>query len=876
MSDVLPWESEEERNHMCMVSVFDKYVPKELRKFFKREWNSGYQTSFGAWDDTSISGSHLSLLEQARPKPHKKMFQDKFKDGDTNQWDCSVLFDAILFSNSIGGSKLNSITQKALDNLRKLRNDVKHKETPALSDAEFQTMITDVENAFMDLGITVNDITEMKTQRNKSKSFLELPLMPNHDVVCRSDRIDEIVSDLATLRNNRGGELTYFYISGNPGSGKSQLSRQVCENFFESVNWKLETAFVMTLNAKDTDALQKSYEDFCRRLNCCKSDLLDIINSNESREKKIKRLRLLITTRIKFWKKWWIIVDNVEDLDMIYPLLPQMNSKDWNNGQIILTIQNTISVPCDCSSSKHISLSKGMKSQVSLQLLSLLSGTDVNDSVLEEVAEKLDHQPLAMAAASVYFLKLKGTKFSRQDFIRKLEDGKRHIMDEKFAKINTAYPFSMSAAVGLAVKKSAENNFILKQTFYFLSLNSFHALPLDVIVQYIQQLNQACDKEEIYLEIKDCSLFLIENETRDVRLHRVVHEAIKMSCCLDHAQNEDNPETGLSNQATKIDVKSKFLYAVKALYCFKDRDDKIKILPHLKAFNESMKKLFHEENSKFSVWSDLEKEEISRICMFFCEILRYYSELRLAVEFQNLNIRICRWEKENPRMIPIYDQLGWLFLEMGEFKKAKDYYKCVLKLCQKFIGEESFDVANAHFDLALAYLCGGKNEEAQKHFELVLEVAKEILNSGNLASFYNALGAGYLKNGQVEEAKNCHEQALKNQQKDFRSNHDDIANISSNLSIMYMYDDTGGRDPTKHCLQRALESVVKQLGPSHVHVATVYYYLGLVFENKGELDSAKEFYQRALEIREKQFGPNHVNVPDSYNDLGKMYDKKMN
>ena len=871
MSDVLPWESEEERNHMCMVSVFDKYVPKELRKFFKREWNSRYQASIGAWDDTSVSGSQLSRLEQRRSRPHKKMFQDKFKDGDTNQWDCSVLFDAILFSNSIGGSKLNSVTQKALDNLRILRNDVKHKETPALSNAEFQTMITDVENAFKDLGIPINDITEMKTQRNNSKSFLELPLKPNHDVVCRSDRIHEIALDLATLRNNNGGELTYFYISGNPGSGKSQLSRQVCEHLFKSVNWKLETAFVMTLNAKDTDALQKSYEDFCRRLNCSKSDLLDIMNSNESKERKIERLRLLVTTRITFWKKWWIIVDNVEDLDMINPFLPQINSKDWNNGQIILTIQNTTSVPCDSCSSKHISLSNGMKSEVSRQLLSLISGTDVNDPVLDEVAEALDHQPLAMAAASVCVQKAKKIGFSWEDFIRKLEEGKRHIMDVKLQKINSAYPCTMSAAVSLAVKKSAENNSILEETFYFLSPNSFHPIPLDIIVQYIQQLNEACDKEEVYLEIKDCSLFLIENKGSDVRRHRVVHEVIKMSFGCDHAQIEDNILIEIPNKGEKVPVNSKVHNVVKALYCFKDRDDKIKMIPHLKEFNEAVKKLFPKENSLYSVSSDLEKEELSKIYMFFCETLQFYSELRLAVEFQNSIIRIWRGETElNPRMIPIYGQLGSLFFQLGEFGKAKEHYKCVLKLCQKFIGEKSFDVANAHYDLALANLCGGEDEDAQKHFQQVLEIARDILNSGNLASFYNALRAWYLKNGQVEEAKNCHEQAVEVQQKDFGSSHDHAANSSSNLSNMY--DNTGGQDQIKHRVQRALENVEKQLGPNHVHAATTYYFIGAVFQSKRELDSAKDCYQRVLEIR--QFDPNNVYVADSYYNLGIVHDDK--
>ena len=865
MSDVLPWRSKVNRNYGWMMSVVDDILANELRKIFKREWNNCYKTKL--WNDNSVSGGQLLNLKKSGSWPNKKT-KEQFQHGNTNQWDCSVLVDAILLINSRSVSKIHS----SLHDIREIRNSIKHKGSSTLSDADFQTMTTDVEKIFHDLGIPINDIEEIKAERNQFESFQVLPLKPNHPVVTRSDRIDQIVRDLESLRDKSGCELTYYYISGNPGSGKSQLSRQVCEHLFESVNWKLETAFVMTLNAKDTDALLKSYEDFCRRLNCCKSDLLDIMKSNESKEGKIERLRLLVTTRIRFWKKWWIIVDNVDDLAMIDPLLPQMNGKDWNNGQIILTVQNTTSVPAHSSSSQHISLSKGMKGQVSRQLLHLLSETDVNDPVLEEVVEKLDYQPLAMAAASVYFQKLKGTKFSWHDFIRKLEQGKRHIMDDNFAKINPAYPSSMSAAVGLAVKKSAENNFILKETFYFLSLNSFHSLPLDVIVQYIQQLNQVCGKEEIYLEIKDCSLFLIENKIRDVRLHRVVHEAIKMSCGCDHAQTDDNHQIRLPNKGTKVDVNSKVHYVVKALYCFKERDDKIKILPHLKAFIESVKKLFPEENSIYSVWSNFEKEEISRICMFFCETLKYYSELRLAVEFQNLIIRIWIWEKENPRMISSYEQLGSLFLELGEFEKAKEYYKCVLRLCQKFIGEKSFDVANAHFNLALAYFCEGKNEDAQKHFELVLEMAKEILNSGNLAPFYNALGAGYLKNGQVEEAKNCHEQALKTQQKDFCSNHDDVANTSSNRSIMF--DNTGKPDATKHCLQQALENVKKQLGPSHVHVATTYYYLGTVFANKGDLDSAKDCHQQALEIREKQFGSSHVYVADSYNDLGKVYDKK--
>ena len=51
-----------------------------------------------------------------------------------------------------------------------------------------------------------------------------------------------------------------------------------------------------------------------------------------------------------------------------------------------------------------------MRDQECRQLLSILSGTDSNDPVLDGVAEKLDHQPLAMAAAAVYFKKVIQTK----------------------------------------------------------------------------------------------------------------------------------------------------------------------------------------------------------------------------------------------------------------------------------------------------------------------------------------------------------------------------------------------------------------------------------------------------------------------------------
>ena len=116
----IPWESEESQNYIRSVYIVTDAVRKELRNFFVREWNKRFQAFLGAWDDTNASGSQLYNFEKKRSRPNKTMLQSSFRDGNTNEWDCTVLFDAILYSNSIGSSlkpaeKLKSIVFENLE-----------------------------------------------------------------------------------------------------------------------------------------------------------------------------------------------------------------------------------------------------------------------------------------------------------------------------------------------------------------------------------------------------------------------------------------------------------------------------------------------------------------------------------------------------------------------------------------------------------------------------------------------------------------------------------------------------------------------------------------------------------------------------------------
>ena len=181
MADV-PWESEEGLNYLCLHSMIFNVVRPGLRKFFIREWNSRYQTSLGAWDDTIVSGGQLFHHEKSRKSPNVKLYRPSFLHGDTSQWELSVLFDAILYSNSIG-STLNPTIRNAVDLLRKIRNRIIHTGEARLTDAEFQITMNDVEYSFKVLGLSTDDITSIRSKRNLYKPFEILPPKPTHEVV---------------------------------------------------------------------------------------------------------------------------------------------------------------------------------------------------------------------------------------------------------------------------------------------------------------------------------------------------------------------------------------------------------------------------------------------------------------------------------------------------------------------------------------------------------------------------------------------------------------------------------------------------------------------------------------------------------------------
>ena len=69
--------------------------------------------------------------------------------------------------------------------------------------------------------------------------FCVLPPKPSHDVAGRDNEVPKINQQLKELKDANESRLSYLYISGNPGSGKSQLAGLVAKKIFD---WRQQTA----------------------------------------------------------------------------------------------------------------------------------------------------------------------------------------------------------------------------------------------------------------------------------------------------------------------------------------------------------------------------------------------------------------------------------------------------------------------------------------------------------------------------------------------------------------------------------------------------------------------------------------------------------
>ena len=921
--------SEEQLNYFRLCYVGFDLVPEGLRQIFKNEWDFRYKApSFGEWKDTAKNGHDFYNNESKKSRKKNARYLTTIRSGNTAAWDSSCLFFAILYSDSVG-TTLSPAVQREVDDIRQVRNEIAHITEAKLTDADFQTSVDRVLNSFTSLGLATTEIQGIKNQKTfptkevenfkkqardlqaeldqtkcdlketksalqsteadlvsakeqnkaltqeisaKLQPFCFLASTPPHDIIRRSHDIERITKKMEELSSGANGGVSTVYLSGNPGCGKSQIAREIGQQFFSE--WKGDAEnliFVATLNAETIDTLADSYMTLGRYLGITEYALsrLESLKIEKPLEA-VQQLHRLILPKVTKFTKWMIIADNVVDLRSVRGLLPQTGSKEWGHGQVVITTQDSTTISHNAPHTYHESLSKGMRLDEAVELLEKVSQISDREQA-ENVAELLDFQPLALAAAAFYVQTVISTGSSNYEWKAYLRDistyGQRYEIETILANESLAYSKTTMAAVKMAIERAVDTDKVFRHTFSFLSLCAHDDIPLEVVSNFVKAQTKDQPEELIKAKIVKSSLVLEGDERRYIRLHKIVYEALIRGEVIKLTSEEIN-----CNLAEAIKIFKSLLEENEADYgIFRTlRRHSESLIKHITPNCSSDQLRTFLRTSTPSVDLNMVADwlrSLASICCDFCDLLFAKTVVDLACDL------LKDIEETDPGVVlkgDILDTSGRVYDRIGKYSQAEGFHKKALMSRKKIFGEDHTDVASSYNNLASVYSSLGEYNQAKDLHEKALLIWKKINGEDHfdVATSYNNLASVYTSLGEYDQAKDLLEKALVI----WKIKGEDYVHVATSYNnLATVYHGQGKYNKAKELYENALMIKKKIFGEDHADIALSYFNLASVHSQRGEYNQAKKLHEKALMIREKIFGEDHADIASSYNSLGLVY-----
>ncbi|XP_067053049.1 uncharacterized protein [Acropora muricata] len=897
--------TEEQLRYYRICCITTDELTNGLRTIFKQEWDNRYKTTLGEWKDEPKNGQDFKNGECARNQARNQELLATMVNGNRAEWDCTMLFYAILFSDCVGRG-LNAVVRSNVDDLRKFRNEVfAHLPRGHISEPKFQSAIARVQSAFQALGLSTVKIQEIRNQENfptthlskvlkevdklkqevkvledqlqsETTPFCILPPKPSHDVAARNE-VAKITEALKKLKETNESRLSYLYISGNPGSGKSQLAGLVAEQIFKQST----DAFVMTLDASNLDRLLDSYVSFARHLKCSEYAVTNTLNDKDLKtEEKIAYIKSLAGTKVELYTSWLLLVDNVVSIPEVRAHLPDTGNSYWNKGQLLITAWDTTSIPPDNSFIKHMSVSKGMAPSDATSLLATISGI-TDDETAEKVADALDYQPLALASAATFVKLVCDSKPSSnvgwRHFLEKLDEGQLQNTETFLPNTNASYPYSMTTAIALAVEKSMSSDRVLKHAFSVISLCAPQPLNLDIVTSYVQKAQENSDmntegefneKDVIGLRIRNSSLLLLEEENGEiyVRIHQVVRHVVQrlIKKHWDTDRFQIVHVSILSLNQFIVDTKGDD-YTANAFRL---------LVPHLRFLSKQVEASF-KENDLFEAIKNkvFNLKDYSSCFRNFGHLCCVHFDLKAAKHFASLALKLVSHESmlDDAYAARAHSLMGQVLSRMGTFEEGKLHFQRSLAIELPLLGPQHPDVATSYHNLAAVLGYQGDLKEAKDCHELALAIRQQTLGPQHphVAQSYNSLATVLRNQGALKQAKEYLERALAIMQQTLGPQHPDIASSYNNIANVLR--NQGDLKEAKEYHERALAIRQQTLGPQHPDIASSCNNLANVLVGQGDLKEAKEYHERALAIRQQTLGPQHPDVATSCHNLGNIH-----
>ena len=94
--------TKEQLNYFRICYVTTDILTEGLREIFKQEWDKQYKSTKGEWKDEPRNGLDFYNGESPKNQRRNAHLLVTMQNGSREQWDCTMLFYSILFSDCVG------------------------------------------------------------------------------------------------------------------------------------------------------------------------------------------------------------------------------------------------------------------------------------------------------------------------------------------------------------------------------------------------------------------------------------------------------------------------------------------------------------------------------------------------------------------------------------------------------------------------------------------------------------------------------------------------------------------------------------------------------------------------------------------------------
>ena len=589
------------------------------------------------------------------------------------------------------------------------------------------------------------------------------------------------------LHDGSNGAVSTIYLSGNPGCGKTQIARQIGEEFFKiGLRENEALTFVVTLNAETPETIADSYLILAKRLGITEYTLTNLATTKDnSPEKRIQHLQCLVFPKLKQFSKWLMIADNVVDLSSVCRYLPQTGSEEFGHGQVLITTQHSTAIPTNAPHTYHESLSAGMQPEDAAKLLEQVSQISTDEQV-QNVIEVLEYQPLALASAAFYvqFVRHDSPTYGWTNYLETLDAGGPEVTEEPLADRNSAYSKTMTAAIKLALESILQSDDVLRQTFLFLSLCDAEPLPIQAAVNFVNIRSDGQTEELIKAKIFNSSLIMRlysdDEATGYLRVHNVVHQVLRKIPLMDVPEKHE-----CLSVAVRV-FHSLFASEEDRLH---ENGDVCIMLRRITTHCEALLKILTNTFPVGIVWVKELAPFISpdQVVSWLCltaSVCHELSSCSNAILFSTLASDFVPYlsgtREGNTIKARAFTSHGLVLSMISQYETSRVYLHKATEIFRAIYSDESANVATSYSNLGNVYQALGQYNEAKEYYEKALIIDKKIFGEehAKVSISYKNLGNVYEALGQYNEAKEYHEKSLNI---DKRFSVEELCQVTANL-----------------------------------------------------------------------------------------------